>query len=100
LSHGKPLRGWFRFQLRRSWDKKRFDSKSIGTVGIFEHRLTHAALADNAANPGQGYIEPHRLGYLGRKKSKLHFAGATRLCAQGKSQDGSLGWMRLQVQVD
>ncbi len=69
-------------------------------MGVFEHRLTRAALAYNAANPGQGNIEPHGLWYLGRKESKLHFAGAARLCAQAKRQDCCLRWMRLQIQMD
>ena len=67
---------------------------------VFEHRMTRAALADNTANPGQGDIQPHRFWYLGRKKSKLHFAGAARLCVQGKPKDRCLGWMRLQIQMD
>ncbi len=90
----------FRSLACRRRHNKRFYAKSILAMGVFEHRLAHAALAYNTANPGQGYIQPHGLWYLGRKKSKLHFAGAAWLCAQAKRQDGCLGWMRLQIQMD
>ena len=100
LPHGQALGSRFCHCCGRRGYNKGFDTKSIRAMSVFEHRLAHAALADDTANPGQGYIQPHGLWHLGRKKSKLHFAGAAWLCAQGKRQDCCLWWMCLQIQMD
>ncbi len=67
---------------------------------VFKHHLARATLANNAANARQGDIQPHGFWYLRRKKSKLHLAGAARLCVQGKPKDSCLRRMRLQIQMD
>src|ERR1700691_4616498 len=72
LPHSDALRSRFRVKRSRRGYSKRFDAKGFLAMRVFEHHLPRAAVANNAANARQGYIQPHWLWHLWRKKSKLH----------------------------
>src|ERR1700733_8754865 len=55
LAHSQALCSYFPVACGRRGHNKGLYTKSIRAMGVFEHRLAHAALADNTANPGQGY---------------------------------------------
>src|SRR5450432_493465 len=61
LAHGQALCSYFPVACGRRGHNKGFYTKSIRAMGVFEHRLAHAALADDTANSGQCYIQPHGL---------------------------------------
>jgi hypothetical protein len=81
------------------FDRKFLHGVSIGTMRVSERCFSYSAFADNRRDAGQSNFQPHRLGRLRRKQSKLYLAHRSWLGAQRKREHGCRRRMRRKLKL-